>query len=179
MRSRAETAVRIITVVIGCMLAILIVMWAGGDIGVLKGQIEQDARSSGSIPPAWAVQRGESRRMQALVFYDPDDPDSDARAMVYVNRSGVYGGALDMKFAFGWFYRGGTPNAAPGTVEGLTVEGYDEVVYLSGTGVARIVTADGAEAAHDPAVPLAWVGGENVRFFAADGTELPSSLRAF
>lgn len=178
MRSKAETTARILTVMIGCVLALAIGMWVSGDVGAMRDKVEKDARG-GVVPDGFVCQSSEGNRMQALVFYDPNDPDNGAKAMVYVDRTGLYGDGLDRKFAFGWFFRGSTPNAVPGTVEGLMVEGYAGVAYFSGTGVARIEMADGTGMEHDPALPLAWVGGENTRFYGADGSELPCAVRPF
>ena len=178
MRSKAETTARILTVMIGCVLALAIGMWVSGDVGAMRDKVETDARRS-VVPDGFACQSSEGSRMKALVFYDPSDPDNGAKAMVYVDRTGLYGDGLDRKFAFGWFFRGSMPNAAPGTVEGLTVEGYAGVAYFSGTGVAHIEMADGTGMEHDPAIPLAWVGGENTRFYGADGSELPCAVHAF
>ena len=111
MRSKAETTARILTVMIGCVLALAIGMWVSGDVGAMRDKVEKDAR--GGVPDGFVCQSSEGNRMQALVFYDPNDPDNGAKAMVYVDRTGLYGDGLDRKFAFGWFFRGSTPNAAP------------------------------------------------------------------
>ena len=136
MRSKAETTARILTVMIGCVLALAIGMWVSGDVGAMRDKVETDARRS--VPDGFACQSSEGSRMKALVFYDPGDPDNSAKAMVYVDRTGLYGDGLDRKFAFGWFFRGSMPNAAPGPVEGPTVGGSAGVAYFSGTGGERI-----------------------------------------
>lgn len=177
MRHRAEMTGRILVVLLACVMAIAVGMWMSGDMGIPGSRVEKDARSGSGIPAGYDLQSSEANRMKILVFYNPNDPDNGAKAMVYVDRTGLYGGTLDLKIAFGWFFRGSMPNAAPGTVEGLTVEGYSGVAYYAGTGVARIVTASGDSVEHDPALPLAWIGGESTRFYDAAGSELPSAVR--
>ena len=40
MRSKAETTARILTVMIGCVLALAIGMWVSGDVGAMRDKVE-------------------------------------------------------------------------------------------------------------------------------------------
>ena len=53
MRSKAETTARILTVMIGCVLALAIGMWVSGDVGAMRDKVETDARRS-VVPDGFA-----------------------------------------------------------------------------------------------------------------------------
>lgn len=153
-------------------LAVLAAMWTSGDIGVLRqAGIPENARQASGLSGDMALLAADGRRLTALVFYDPADPTSaQSTAMVYVNRTGLYGGLLKKKLAVGWFFRGSGP--AGDGVSAFADDASGETAYYSANreGFVRAEFGDGRDpVALDPALPFALVADCSVTFYTADG----------
>lgn len=148
------------------------VMWASGGIGLLRqSDIPDDAHKNGGVPAsATAMQIAYGDRLTALVFYDPDNPAGNAcTSMVYLNRTGFFGGAPSV----GWFFRASGP--VGGNLSFFTDENGGETAYYSSNqaGCVRAEFADGRDpVALDPARPFALVADCPVTFYTADNTPL-------
>lgn len=97
-------------------------LYANDCIGVLANRLEDNIRTSQKIPEDWIVEGSVSDTMAAFICYSQDK--RNPVFSVYVNRPGV---------SFGYFFRiGGTTDGGElSRVDVYTVDGYDEVAYIS------------------------------------------------
>jgi len=96
-------------------------LYMNNDIGISRGGLEQDVRSSQKIPDDWNIDGDVSSTMAAFISYPQDK--SDHTFSVYVNRPGI---------SFGYFFRGGGDiTAVEDFIAEFTVEGYQEQAFIS------------------------------------------------
>lgn len=180
MATKTETRARIVVVVLSLLAAVLAVMWLEGDIGTTKGGILPDARKNTTVPNEYPAVQSEAGKLISLMFYDPADPHGDnGMAMVYENRTGLYGGAMNLKLALGWKFRGSVPCPAQDGLVCYAVGAHGERVYFSANaeGIVRAEGPDGTAYTFDPDTALTLTAPEGVRFYDAAGSEVPVTDR--
>lgn len=170
----AQTRTRLMMVI--CMvLAIVCMMWAMGDIGATKNGVTAAARRNSGIADSQAVVESRSGKFDAMIFYDPADPQSgDSRAIVYQDRTGLYGSGINYKFAFGWHYC--TSMDVPETgVDFYTAEKTGTVIYLSKNteGIVSAAAPDGTAYAFTADRPVVLAGPAGVEFYDESGRAVP------
>lgn len=156
-------------IIIVSTFVLILMLWfvMKENIGISEKNIESDARWSQNIPPDWNMTQSLGNGVVAMVFFPYDN--SDCVYSIYIKRSGLY---------WGYFFRaGGTISKIEELIVSFIVEGYDEIVYLSGNkqNVTSIVVDDGSNKnsfAIDYEEPFVFVlpnNAGNVQFYDIDG----------
>jgi hypothetical protein len=105
-------------IIAALMIAVILVLYFSGYIGISEANIEKDARASQTIPEDWQVAKEATETITAMIFF-PDDL-SDHVYSIYVNRPGL---------SFGYFFRAGG-SLGKGVAE-FRIEGYGERAFIS------------------------------------------------
>lgn len=155
-----------------CMiLAVVWMMWMMGDIGATKNGVPAAARKNSGIPSTQQMVESSAGKLDAMIFYDAGDPHGEScKAIVYEDRTGLYGSGINYKFAFGWHFCASVPCPDRG-VRACTVENHSTVLYFSRNteGIVRAAAPDGTEYAFDPGMPVVLAGPQGVEFFDGQG----------
>ena len=117
-----------------CMiLAVVWMMWMMGDIGATKNGVPAAARKNSGIPSTQQMVESSAGKLDAMIFYDAGDPHGEScKAIVYEDRTGLFGSGINYKFAFGWHFRASVPCPDRG-VRACTVENHSTVLYFPAT----------------------------------------------
>ncbi len=153
------------------------VLYVNRDVGIPTDQLEQDMRTSQSIPDGWTVQTSAGDTTAAGIAYAPDH--SDYVFALYIDRE------AHRFFNSGWFFRScGSLFEISDFVAAFTVEDRPETAYISMNAqqIDRAVIDSGTETRTielDSAQPFALVlprSSGSVTFYGADGQ--PAEVRA-
>ena len=110
-----------IGIVVVILVLIVAALYQNGHIGISKGRIERDARSSPRIAEDWQSSKDAGKDVAAVILYSPDL--SDYSYSIYVNRPG---------FSFGYIFRlGGSGVEIDEGVQEIQIEGFNERAFVS------------------------------------------------
>ncbi len=156
-------------IIIVSTVVLVLTLWLvmKDNIGISEKNVESDARWSQNIPSDWNMAQSLGNGVVAMVFFPYDN--SDCIYSIYIKRPGL---------CWGYFFRaGGTVSKIEEKFVSFSVEGYNEIVYLSMNkqNVTSIVVDDGSNKnifAVDNAKPFVFVlpnNAGNVLFYNIHG----------
>lgn len=107
-------------IILGLLIILLGFSYFRHDFGVLKSNIEKDARTEHKINSNWKVAKSTTDKLSTMIFYSKDF--NDYTIAVYINKG----------FPFGYvFYYGGSSNVENEGVLEYDVKGIAEKAYIS------------------------------------------------
>ena len=127
-------------IIIGLLLfavVFVVALYGNNDIGIRKGKIVSDIRSSQKIDENWITAGETSDSMAAYISYPEDN--SDHTYSIFVNRPGL---------SFGYFFRAGGSLTGEGKyISEFTLDGYQERAFIatSALRVAQLEINDGQD----------------------------------
>ena len=150
-----------------------IILISQSKIGVLKDNIEKDARKAHKIPEEWITAKDVNNNLGSLLFYSEDL--SNFTFSIYQNKPGL---------SFGYFFRlgGGLPEISEEILKVTSTSNGDIFLSLNKVEVSRIEIDNGTntkEILIESTKPFTVIIPENsgeIKFYNIDGHPIPYDL---